>query len=112
MNTSTVLDQTVVETEQHAMRRLLAKARTEGVKLGKDAEGRYWAASTSTPGVWYALTAVTCTCKGFAGHQRCKHLAALMAHLGWLTEDDQPEPPTPAAAPVIELRHTPGEWSL
>jgi hypothetical protein len=60
----TVADTTVVETEQHAMRRLLATARAEGVKLGNDAEGRYWAASTSTLGLWYALTAVSCTCKG------------------------------------------------
>jgi hypothetical protein len=100
---------TVVETETHAMQRLLAKARVEGVKLGKDAEGRYWAASVSTPGVWYALTAVSCTCKGFAGHQRCKHLAALHAHLGWL-KDEQPEPPTPTVVPVLEVQHTPGGW--
>jgi hypothetical protein len=100
---------TVVETKQHAMRRLLAKARAEGVKLGKDAEGRYWGASVSTPGLWYALTAVSCTCKGFAGHQRCKHLAASHARLGWLTEDIDPEP-EPTTAPVIELRHTEGAW--
>lgn len=43
---------TIVETEQHAMRRLLARARTHGVKLGKDAEGCYWAASTSTSVLW------------------------------------------------------------
>jgi hypothetical protein len=100
---------TVVETEQHAMRRLLAKARAEGVKLGRDAKGRYWAASTSTPGLWYALTAVSCTYKGFAGHQRCKHLAALHAHLGWLNEDRDLET-EPTKAPVIEFRHTEGAW--
>ena len=41
------------------MQRLLAMARAEGVKMGKNAEGRHWAASSSTPGVWSALTAVT-----------------------------------------------------
>jgi len=100
---------TIVETERHAMQRLLAKARAEGVKLGRDAEGRYWAASTSIPGVWYALTAISCTCKGFAGHQRCKHLAALHAHLGWLTEDVDPEP-EPTKAPIVGLVHTEGAW--
>jgi hypothetical protein len=30
---------TIVETEQHAMRRLLAKARAEGVKLSKGCRG-------------------------------------------------------------------------
>jgi hypothetical protein len=96
---------TVVETEAHAMRRLLAKARAEGIKLGQDPAGRFWASSTSQPGRWYAVTAISCNCKGFAGHQRCKHLAALHAHLGWLT-DDQPEPPTSA----VTLQHTEGGW--
>ena len=99
-----VQDITISETEVQAFRRLLQKARTEGVRLGQDHAGRYWAQSTSTPDTWYALTAYSCTCKGFAGHQRCKHLAALLSALGWLPEAEQGA----TEAEVIEADyHTP-----
>ena len=49
------------------------------------------------PGRCYAVTAYSCTCRGFAGHQRCKHLAALLSALGWLNE----APITPEPAPLV-----------
>lgn len=105
----TTMEQTVSETEGHAMRRLLAKARTEGIRLGRDDRGHYWASSTSRPGHWYEVTGFSCTCPGFQGHQRCKHLAALHAHLGWIT-DETPLDPEPVAIPEMKLVHTPAGW--
>jgi len=106
---STVLDQTVVETETHAHRRLLAKAKAEGTRLGRDAQGRYWASSTSTPGKSYLVTAYSCECRGFVAHGHCKHHSALLSSMGWLSEDVDLEP-EPTKAPIVELQHTPGAW--
>ena len=93
-----VLD-TVTETVDQARRRLAEKARTEGVTLSLDDDGRWYASSVSTPGRRYLVTGYSCTCVGFCNHGRCKHNSALLACRGWLDLDldDDPEP-TPAAA--------------
>ena len=98
----------ITETERTAMSRLLAKARAEGVKLIRDQDGRHFASSVSRPGTLHYVTAYSCDCRGFVAHQRCKHLAALLAAKGWL--DGTPEPdPAPMA---ITLAHVDGHYSL
>jgi hypothetical protein len=90
------------ETVDQARVRLAERARTEGVQLKRDEQGRYWASSTSQPGHWHAVTGYSCDCPRFSGHGRCKHHSALLAALGWL-----PDPtPTPTALPVLQpCRH-------
>ncbi len=97
----------ITETERTALTRLLAKARAEGVKLTRDQDGRHYATSTSTPGRRYLVTGYSCTCRGFIAHQRCKHLAALLAAKGWLEGTPEPDP-----AMAITLAHTGGHYSL
>jgi len=94
-----VLD-TVTETVDQARRRLAEKARREGVTLSLDDDGRWYASSVSTPGTRHYLTAYSCDCVGFCNHGRCKHNSALLACLGWLDLDDDPEPTPPAACPT------------
>ncbi len=98
----------ITETERTALTRLLAKARAEGVKLTRDQDGRHFASSVSQPGKLHYVTGLSCDCRGFIAHQRCKHLAALLAAKGWL--DGTPEPdPAPMA---ITLAHVDGHYSL
>ncbi len=93
MNTTTSL----VETREQALLRLGRKARQEGVRLYRDArDGRHYASSVSQPGQLHYITAVSCDCQGFITYQRCKHHAALLIALGWLTDPD-PDPPSPIA---------------
>jgi len=85
------------ETREQALRRLLRVARESGVRLRLDPDGRWFASSVSHPGAWHYVTGFSCTCLGFLRVQRCMHHSALLACLGWLDLDDDPEP-TPAAA--------------
>jgi hypothetical protein len=91
MNTITT---TEFETRAQALCRLAQVARESGVKLMRDSEGEYWATSVSEPGWLYAVSPESCGCRGFATHRRCRHVAALHAHLGYF----DPEPPAPVAA--------------
>lgn len=85
----------VRETREAAMIRLAGKARETGIKLYQDpTDGRFYASSRSNPGTLHYLTGFSCTCAGFITHQRCSHLAALHAALGWITT---PEPTPPAS---------------
>lgn len=110
--TSTV----VQESETAAMLRLLQVARESGVKLRRDDKGGYWASSASQPGRWHVVTACSCTCPGFGKANRCRHLAALHAHLGWLpgTHPQGPDAEEQAAPlptmPKFELTYRPGGW--
>ncbi len=74
----------ITETQRQALTRLLDKARAEGVTLSRDQDGRHYASSVSQPGTRHYVTGYSCDCRGFATHQRCKHLAALLSALGWL----------------------------
>ncbi len=78
------------ETREDALRRLLQVARESGVRLGVDHAGDYWATSVSEPGRLYPVGPESCGCRGFATHRRCRHLAALWSHLGYL--DPEPDP--------------------
>ncbi len=86
---------TTIETRTEALRRLAQVARESGVKLMRDNSGEYWATSISEPGWLYRLEPDSCGCRGFATHRRCRHLAALLSHLGYF--DSEPEPPVAAA---------------
>ncbi len=87
---NTTLDHTVTETREDALRRLLEVAKESGVRLGVDHAGDYWATSVSEPGRLYPVGPESCGCRGFATHRRCRHLAALWSHLGFL--DPEPDP--------------------
>ena len=81
------------ETRDAMITRLAAKAKREGVRLLRDPkDGRYYASSTSRPGHLYYLTAVSCSCVGFASHGRCKHHAALLQALGWAGDEHAGQP--------------------
>jgi hypothetical protein len=85
-----IMNTTVIETRTAALQRLAQVARESGVKLMRDTDGEYWVTSISEPGWLYAVTPESCGCRGFATHRRCRHVAALWSHLGWL--DPEPEP--------------------
>jgi len=82
------------ETREEALRRLLAVAKESGVRLLRDYHGDFYATSTSDPGWLYPVGPESCGCRGFQTHRRCRHLAALWSHLGWLDDPD----PDPAGA--------------
>lgn len=88
------------ETWDQAIRRLAVEAEQHGVAILHHTSPtgctRYYATSQSEPGALHYVTLASCDCRGFAAHQRCRHQAALLAHLGML--DDQPEPPAPVVA--------------
>ena len=77
---------------RQALTRLAAKARTDGIRLYRDRDGRYFASSRSEPGRLHYVTGYSCDCRGFTTHGRCKHHAALMVALGWVDSDPEPEP--------------------
>src|SRR4051812_20075397 len=78
------------------LHRLAAVAQARGLRLTQERLGVWFCSSASSPDPHY-VTGLSCDCRGFQEHQRCSHLAALLAHLGWLpaleTED------TPALTP-------------
>jgi len=84
-----VLD-TVTETREDALRRLLTIARESGVRLLQDDQGEMWTTSVSEPGLLHKVEPISCSCRGFARAGRCRHQAALLSYLGWL--DPEPDP--------------------
>ena len=81
---------------RYALTRLVGKAREDGIRLYRNPrDGRHYASSASEPGKLHYVTGYSCDCRGFMTHQRCKHYAALMAAMGWLS--DEPEPAAAAA---------------
>ena len=102
-----ITDVRITETEHTALTRLLAKARAEGVKLLRDHDGRHFASSVSQPGTLHYVTGLSCDCRGFVSHGRCKHHAALLSALGWLQGDPEPDP-----GMTITCAHTDGHYSL
>lgn len=97
----------ITETERQALSRLLDKAKSEGVRLYRDHDGRHYASSASQPGTLHYVTGYSCDCRGFVSHGRCKHYAALLSALGWLQDDPEPSPVT-----TISITHVNGYYSL
>jgi hypothetical protein len=99
--------ETITKTESRtdALRRLLVVAKESGVRLGVDQHGDFYATSVSEPGRLYPVGPESCGCRGFATHRRCRHVAALWSHLGYL---DDPDP----APMTITLAHVDGHYSL
>jgi len=61
------------------MRRLLAKARGEGIELLMESDSEHWFATSSTMnGVIYRVSERGCSCRGYAAFNRCKHFALYM----------------------------------
>jgi hypothetical protein len=67
------------------LHRLAALAKVRGLRLTQERPGVWFCSSATSPDPHY-VTALSCDCRGFIEHQRCSHLAALLAHLGWLPE--------------------------
>lgn len=86
--------------------RLADQGRGNGVLiLTETISGARYATSCTQPGTIYYLTAYSCTCPGFVGHQRCQHHSLLLAELGWLPDDETDPAPlaTPAPVAVVDL---------
>ena len=65
------------------LHRLAALAAQRGLRLSEERPG-VWFCSSATSDRPHAVTGLSCDCRGFVEHQRCTHLALLLAHLGWL----------------------------
>jgi hypothetical protein len=77
---------TITEAERATLVRMLGKAHTEGVRIYQNPhDGRYYASSTSNRSQLHYVTAYSCDCPGFMHHGHCKHHAALLETLGWIT---------------------------
>ncbi len=98
---------TKTESRTDALRRLLVVAKESGVRLGVDHHGDFYATSVSEPGRLYPVGPESCGCRGFATHRRCRHVAALWSHLGYLN-DPEPDP----APMAITCAHVDGHYSL
>jgi len=72
----------------------------------RDTDGEYWVTSISEPGRLYRVSPESCGCRGFATHRRCRHVAALLAHLGYL--DDSDPDPAGAVLPDCAVCHDAG----
>jgi hypothetical protein len=94
-----------VETREQALRRLLAVARECGTRILRDHEGRYYATSASEPDLLHPVSPESCSCRGFLAHGRCRHVAALLDHLGQLPD------PTPVGM-KITCAHVEGHYGL
>jgi len=100
---------TVKTTEVDQVMRLAAKAKTEGVRLYVDRrDGRCYASSASTEGRLYFVTLASCTCPGFAAHQRCKHWGALQMATALGCSPD-PDPGTPTACVHTTVTYVAGQ---
>ena len=79
---------TTTESRTDALRRLLVIARESGVRLGVDHAGDFYATSVSEPARLYPVGPESCGCRGYQTHRRCRHVAALWAHLGYFGGPD------------------------
>jgi hypothetical protein len=76
------------------LHRLAALAQARGLRLSQERAGVWFCSSTTSPDPHY-VTRFSCDCRGFMEHQRCTHLALLLAHLGWLPEVETVDAPAP-----------------
>jgi hypothetical protein len=98
------------ETRDQMILRLAARARESGVRIVRELhENRYYASSASMPGYFHYVTGISCDCKGFSAHQKCMHWAALLVALGWVAEEPEPDPTSPAPLIRCETCNGAGE---
>jgi hypothetical protein len=95
-----------VETREQALKRLLTVARECGTRILRDQEGNSYATSGSEPDLLHPVTPESCSCRGFMAHRRCRHIAALLDHLGQLLD------PTPSPSTKITCAHVEGHYGL
>ena len=101
---------TITESRTDAMRRLLVVAKESGVRLGVDQHGDFYATSVSEPGRLYPVGPESCGCRGFSTRRRCRHLAALWSHLGYLDNDPDPEPACPSCHGAGQVTQHHSRW--
>ncbi len=102
---------TMDETIDAARIRLAERAKHEGVRILRDnRDNRHYATSTSQPGVLYFVTLMSCTCKGFMAHQRCRHHSALLAAYGALEPDPTPPVCANCGSPHVVYEETRARW--
>ena len=80
MENSTRVPQPTTAEDLH---RLAALAAKRGLRLSEKPPG-VWFCSSASSDRPHAVTGLSCDCRGFIEHQRCTHLALLLAHLGLL----------------------------
>jgi hypothetical protein len=95
-----------VETREQALQRLLQVARECGTRILRDHEGMFYATSASEPDLLHPVTPDSCSCRGFMAHRRCRHIAALLDHLGHLPD------PTPSLCMKISCAHVEDHYGL
>ena len=75
--------QMVYGTRRQDAERLAQQARQDGTRLKRDRlTGQYFATSQSHPETLHRVSILSCDCKGFQTHGRCRHHSALLAHFG------------------------------
>jgi hypothetical protein len=93
--------------------RLADQGRSNGVLLLRECvSGARYATSATQPGTIYYLTAYSCTCPGFVGHQRCQHHSLLLAELGWIPDVEDSDPEPAAAVPVSVITVDPDRQDM
>jgi hypothetical protein len=95
-----------VETGEQALQRLFTVARECGTRILRDHEGRFYGTSASEPEVLHPVGPDSCSGRGFLAHGRCRHIAALLDHLGQLPD------PTPSPSMTITCAHVEGHYGL
>jgi hypothetical protein len=79
------------------LRALAERAARLGCRiLHEQATGAHFCTSERDPDTLFRVTGLSCTCPTFVAQGYCLHHATLLAHHGWLPEDDDPDPSSPA----------------
>ena len=80
------------------------------MRLTQERETVWFCTSASTPDAPHYVTGLSCDCRGFAEHQRCTHLALLLARLNWLPamETEDASAPEPVPVPLIQCGNCSG----
>jgi hypothetical protein len=89
------MDTRTQEFYEHGSVEAAQRTEVDGVTLIRSTQGRFYAASASSPGTLYLLTGFSCQCAGFAYRQTCRHHRALMSALGWTETARESTPARP-----------------
>src|SRR5687768_10561530 len=95
----------IVETPTARLHRLARQAQDRGIRIYRvDSTEAYLATSLSQLGVLHAVTPDSCDCPGHGRHGVCTHRAALLAFLGMLPTDVDPDSTPPSTALPVPIR--------